>query len=582
MLFTNKSRLNPRSARYYAVALLLTSCPLAAADRQVASCYRLDLQDPPKWITSGAAWDSENQRLLMVDPVSDRVVSYNLLGERDTIPSLSSQLHPVKIARASDGFLLELADGAMLNLDRRLAVTDRKFAVKLPPAAAKTSLFQWSSSAPNSLTAFAAVSGKVEDETRYGFFGAQGNSGLRLLLPADKHQKDFFLLGYPYIASTAGETFFLSMAKHPALYRVKNGKAEKLIDALPREYAVRPDFSTPKMTGAPSAVARLAELETFSIPAGLYAQDGYLYLLAREPASSGKTTWWLYQIDPAGSGSVLGRVRLPTNAHHLTVIPTPDRGWMLIERGRAGLDSSRPPNQVQTVGPVVVVSNAAIRSLTILASCPMGGGILWANQAHSKALYIPEALVASRMILPVDLSSQNHLDLRLTGTSSKSAPPCDFLEQSMGQGTLPDASRLEDLVTSSRVAVVGRIVSTEPGWDARLRRVVTKVDIEVKLPIKGALNIGSQVDFLSPGGSMLLAGKSVCTLPRSGFYQPRVGDEVVVSAEPSAADSRLLESPYVFPLREGKIQPEPYPALLSQQKPIALSQLVGLSSNGTR
>jgi hypothetical protein len=227
---------------------------------------------------------------------------------------------------------------------------------------------------------------------------------------------------------------------------------------------------------------------------------------------------------------------------------------------------------------VVVVSNAAIRSLSMLTSCPVGGGILWAN--HHRGLFIPEPLVASRMVLPVELSSRKYLDLRLAGEpkSAKSASPCDFLEPSTGQGTLPNASSLKDLVASSQVAVVGKIVSTEPGWDARLRHVVTKVNLQVTHPLKGALNAGSTIDFLSPGGSMALADRRICTSPRRGFYQPRVGDEIVVAAETSAADSRLLESPYVFPLSEGMVQPEPYPALLAKQKPLSLSKLLDSSN----
>jgi hypothetical protein len=474
---------------------------------------------------------------------------------------------------------LEVANGSMLNLDRRLAVTGQKFVAAASQSSnTQSSLYQWSSAAPDRITAFVATvhdPGKKTEYAEYGFFRAQGNSGLQPLLPVDKDksQADFFLLGHPYIASTAGETFFLSMAKHPALYRVRDGKAEKLVNALPRQYATRPDFHTPPVvTNASQAVDRLAELETFSVPVGLYAQDGLLYLLTREPAPEGKTNWWLYQIDPAGTGSTFGRVLLPTKAHHLTVIPTPDRGWMLIERGRAEFDP-RQKNQVQKVGPIVVISNDAIRSRSPLTSCPEGGGMLWANQTHSKARFIPEALVASRMAVPVDLPSMNHLDLRLTG-GLKSTVPCDFLEPSRGQGTLPDASDLEDLVASSSVAAVGTIVSTEPGWDARLRRVVTKVSLKVEVPLKGALLPGSQVDFMSPGGSMLLANTSICTLPRRGFYQPRAGDRILVSAELSAVNLRLLDSPYVFPLKEGAVQPEPYPALLSKQKPIPLNDLV--------
>jgi hypothetical protein len=145
----------------------------------------------------------------------------------------------------------------------------------------------------------------------------------------------------------------------------------------------------------------------------------------------------------------------------------------------------------------------------------------------------------------------------------------------MGQGTLPDASRLEELVASSPVAVAGKIVSVEPGWDARLRRVVTKVSLKVSRSLKGSLMVGSQVDFLSPGGSMKVAGKRVCTSPRKEFYQPKVGDKVLVSAERSSVNRSLLEIPYVFPLSaDDNVQPEPYPALTVEQKPVPLSELL--------
>ena len=461
-----------------------------------------------------------------------------------------------------------------MNLDRRLAVSGRSPAPKLSPGT-NSSLYQWAAAAPGTLTAFGAVAPE-HSPTQYGFYSVDA-AGMHLLLAADEREKEFFLLGSPFIAAIDNETFFVSMAKHPALYRVREGKAEKL-NALPRKYALRPDFTT-TMTGPSNAPARFAELETFSVPAGLYAQNGYLYLLTREPAGGGKTTWWLYKIDPSGTGSVAARMRLPTTSNYLTVIPTPERGWMLVERGVVGFDPAQK-HQTQKVGPVVVVSNAAIQSLASPKSCPLGGGILWADETHSRALFIPERLLASKLLLPVDLSTRQHLDLRLA-EERQSTSPCDFLEPSMGQGTLPEASPLGDLVAASQIALVGKVVGTEPGWDARERHVVTKVNLKVEHPLKGTLKQGSTIDFLSPGGGMHLAGKSICTSPRSGFYQPRKGDWIVVSAEPSTGNSRLLEAPYVFPLIRGKVQPEPYPALSAEQKPLSLSKLRDSSSNDT-
>lgn len=146
----------PRLVHHSAVTLLLSSCSLAAADWQAAPCYRAALQNPPSWITSGA-WDRGKQRLLMVDLVNNRVVSYNLLSEWGTSSNLGRDLRPVKIARPNDGILLELADGSVLDLDWRLAETGRNFAAKLSPTTKTSSLYQWYAVARGSFVAFAAV-----------------------------------------------------------------------------------------------------------------------------------------------------------------------------------------------------------------------------------------------------------------------------------------------------------------------------------------------------------------------------------------------------------------------------------------
>lgn len=65
--------------------------------------------------------------------------------------------------------------------------------------------------------------------------------------------------------------------------------------------------------------------------AGLYAWDQHIYLLAKEAAEdNGDTTWWLIQLDPDEAQEV-ARVRLPTRAPHLTVVP--GELWAFIEKG---------------------------------------------------------------------------------------------------------------------------------------------------------------------------------------------------------------------------------------------------------
>lgn len=65
---------------------------------------------------------------------------------------------------------------------------------------------------------------------------------------------------------------------------------------------------------------------------GLFGQGKYLYLLGRR--FNGETTEWsLSQIDPKDPDSRhIRQVRLPTAAHHLSVVPGRDY-WYFFERG---------------------------------------------------------------------------------------------------------------------------------------------------------------------------------------------------------------------------------------------------------
>ena len=65
--------------------------------------------------------------------------------------------------------------------------------------------------------------------------------------------------------------------------------------------------------------------------AGIYAQDGMLYLLTRRPGGKAKTAWWLFQIVPKKDVS-LGRGQL-TTVNHLTVMPG-ERSWYIFENGQ--------------------------------------------------------------------------------------------------------------------------------------------------------------------------------------------------------------------------------------------------------
>ncbi|MCY3969647.1 MAG: hypothetical protein OXG74_06925 [Acidobacteria bacterium] len=96
-----------------------------------------------------------------------------------------------------------------------------------------------------------------------------------------------------------------------------------------------------------------AALEASSYPAGLYADEDSLYVLMRN-ATSGEPVWDLHRIDPRRD-EVVDKVRLPTNAAHVSLLPG-GRYWVL-EESSSGLEGYfRPPIRF------LLLSSAAIRA----------------------------------------------------------------------------------------------------------------------------------------------------------------------------------------------------------------------------
>jgi len=86
-----------------------------------------------------------------------------------------------------------------------------------------------------------------------------------------------------------------------------------------------------------------AAVENASFPAGIYADGPLLYVLTRL-AETGGPVWELHAVDPVGE-TLLHRVRLPTRAVHIALVPGPAH-WALIENSRHIVDEHRQPKRM--------------------------------------------------------------------------------------------------------------------------------------------------------------------------------------------------------------------------------------------
>jgi hypothetical protein len=331
------------------------------------------LEESPRWISS-AAWIEDSSRLLVVDPHRNALLSYDPQGHSTRLPALhlnGAEVLPATVARTEDGFLLESVEGRFLGLDGQFrAVREHAPAWKSAAGEHLGSLYQWTV-ADDKLVGFGTLT-RPDRSFERGFIRVPVRLGGKAEMLKAFANEDFYLLsGYSFLASLGDEAYFVLMDKRPAIYRAVPGnqRVEKL-NAFPDEYRIRPDFLT-RMTGSKSAPAHYAELETFTTPAGLYAQDGLLYLLTRRPDGKAKTAWWLYQIDPK-KDVILGRVQLPTSAAHLTVVPG-EASWFVFERGPVVPNPSRVQKIAQEISSLVVIPSSAIRSLSMSGVCSGAG-----------------------------------------------------------------------------------------------------------------------------------------------------------------------------------------------------------------
>jgi hypothetical protein len=146
----------------------------------------------------------------------------------------------------------------------------------------------------------------------------------------------------------AGSTFALRFAPDGPFIQELVGEGRRL-DAFPDLPAPFPE----SLRAAGGGWSGWGPLEASSYPAGLYADEDGLHVLMRD-ATGDAVVWDLHRIDPE-QDAVVGRVRLPTNAPHVSLVAGP-RYWLLQEAS-SGLE-----NPLRSPIRLLLLSSAAIRA----------------------------------------------------------------------------------------------------------------------------------------------------------------------------------------------------------------------------
>jgi len=319
------------------VAVLATP-PVSGRTEQ--ECFRANLEDSPSWISS-AAWVGKRSEIIVVDPLRNKLLLYATDGTAKKFPDprIAHAKYPSSITRHGDGFLLQMVENSFLYLDGDLSVTKERKLLNESKGIKGTvgSLYDWTVTG-NDLIAYGSVDPvDPQEDFQLGFFRTPLNSPSAIDLLKPYEDGDYYVLGFPYLASTADHGYFLLMdAGEPAIYEIsRKVDYSRKLSAFPPGYRNAPKLQS-DMSGPSSAEALFKEIEGLTIPVGLYGHQGMLYVLTRRPLTEDRIEWRLFQINPR-EDKVSGSVVLPTssNARHLTIVPSKDM-FFIFEKGSVG------------------------------------------------------------------------------------------------------------------------------------------------------------------------------------------------------------------------------------------------------
>ena len=350
-----------------AVAIVLASM---SPDSLADECYAVSLTAPLLWVTSGAVSPSGDS-LLVPDQYRREVLEIALpmadqhgrgVLERarepgrtstrlaETLESASGPVNlvqPSKIHAIEGGYLLEdekyprgVGDDEIFHLNMDLAV-ESSIAIKgrlVEGDITLSAIYDWVpiGRTGSQILAFGDLKAPNSEISAFLRLHEDGSSEIykdTVIADPDAPVIELYLKNISYLASLGEDAYILFLDEESRIGEVVPGISGIRNLSLPADFERSPIlYRDPSLEGEAhrQATAQYQVMEATRMPIGLYGWRDYLYLLAKEEQRRFETIWWLVKLDPS-NGSEQSRVRLPTTAAHLTVIP--GDFWSLIEKG---------------------------------------------------------------------------------------------------------------------------------------------------------------------------------------------------------------------------------------------------------
>jgi hypothetical protein len=341
------------------------------------ACYRKELKNAPRWI-SAATWVDSRSEIMVVDPAWNQVLLYTVTGVGSRLPTDFGSKNVESTAHNTKSYIIKMLGPSGMLFSEDLGILEPEIDFQRNRLGGKNglgSLYDWITDGDR-LFAFGTVrrNSDLPRDFASGFIDAEiGGKPLAIndvKLRVEFDYLDYYLLGHRYVATAAGDGFFLKMGSAAEIFRFsKKTDPPVLIHSMPKELAEIKKIKNPARGPADIRVM-YEEVASYQLPVGIYGYGDKLYLLGRFPVGR-KTIWRLYKIDPVKQ-RVMAILQLPLVADHLTVVPAPNF-WFFFEKG--GVNDEGTIQEIKTL--------VAIPSEWIVgASSPLVGGVTCISQAQ--------------------------------------------------------------------------------------------------------------------------------------------------------------------------------------------------------
>ena len=321
---------------------------LASMSMEAQQCTRYELHEPPSWVST-ATYDSANGVLLIADPKMNELLRLSPVKSELSRHVFANGFKVSTVTNFGDGFIVKSREGARL-LDADLKEVG-SFNFKQNAEKNSTglgSLYSNWAALEGTFLGYGSAVGAGIDPTRgdrdpgrgfelgfvTGTLDLEGGSVRDVKLLEATDDNEFYLLGNQYFASNNKGIFFVRMIGGYASVATLVADARQPIQSLasfPKGYASIPKTGD-RGFGIPTFAEYFEQLESVTMPVGLFGSVDDLFLVTRERGGLPGSTKWLVHSIPLDSAEPIVSYTLPTAAKHITFASS-DENLYLIERG---------------------------------------------------------------------------------------------------------------------------------------------------------------------------------------------------------------------------------------------------------